>query len=63
MQSNENFTEKPKSREDQIADEEELSKFYERVEDLEDDEDQDDDNDFFGMNDYEPYAGYEGGEY
>lgn len=48
MQNYENFTEKPKSREAQV---------------LEDDDDQDDDNDFFGMNDYEPYAGYEGGEY
>lgn len=59
MQTSTFFTEKPKSREDQIADEDELLKFQERIEDLEDNEgDYPIEDNFYGMNDY--YANSEG---
>ena len=52
-----NFTEKPKRQED-------LDDIT--IEDIREDapfDDYEHEDDFFGMNDYEPHAGYEGGEY
>lgn len=57
MQTSANFTEKPKSREDQVTDEEEARLFNERLREIEDDEDEEalyDEDDFAGMNDYYP---------
>lgn len=60
MQSNENFTEKPKTK--TAEDLEEESAYHERIEDIEDSDD-DDDDEYTGLNEYIPYAGFEGGEY